>query len=121
MPGGARRKTLRLDPFPFRLKIEVGARLEPHYEGLTTSFPGGALVQVARGMQYARALPAAVHEIQHAVCALERWIDGKLDEETRAYLSQKIFSEILKLYRKPRGCLVNNYVKRKDAGHEQHD
>lgn len=51
MPGGARRKTLRLDPFPFRLRIEVGAKLEPHYEGLTTSFPGGALVQVARGMQ----------------------------------------------------------------------
>jgi len=63
MPGGARRKTLRLDPFPFRLRIEVGARLEAHYEGLTTSFPGGALVQVARGMPANRALPAAVHEI----------------------------------------------------------
>lgn len=71
------------------MRVTVTGRMPDDRVGETSADGGDVLIRIRPGPEE-QELGAAVHEAVHAVQFVEEWIGGRLDDETQAYLTQRI-------------------------------
>ena len=91
-----------LDPFPASVRVTVTGRMPDDRVGETSADDGEVWIKIKTGPEE-QELGAAVHEAVHAVQFVEEWIGGRLDDETQAYLTQRIAQMAFAELKKKRG------------------